>query len=154
MWQHDKFKPHLPPSVRACMARFLYSNYCGSLKSDWSWMNSSGLKNFSLTIFHWPGNLVASRLMFTFYWQSCQPEQLLHLRLKPKMRAIFTIFTVCTVCRVATMWAIFTIWCHFWPTVPPSLVLPYFLLCGPIFPGTKPSLDLCWLELHNWFSDF
>ena len=26
VWQHDKFKPHLPPSVRACMARFLYSN--------------------------------------------------------------------------------------------------------------------------------
>ena len=68
------------------------------------------------------------------------------LTLKPTMRAIFTILTavrtVATMCRrtyycgnnlgvvkrsMATMWAIFTIWCHFWPTVPASLVLPYFL---------------------------
>ena len=67
------------------------------------------------------------KAMFTFQWQSCQFEQLPHLRTKATMWAIFTILTACTVCTVATMWAIFTIWCHFWPTVPPSLVLPYFL---------------------------
>ena len=60
----------------------------------------------------------------------------------------FSPFWQLVLCTVATMWAIFTLLCQFWPTVRPSLLLPYFLLSLALFPGTKPSSDLCWLKLH------